>query len=372
MDKEIDFFKISIYMYIFAELIFTYSALRELLGDTCAQYGQLLKHSAMIILVIGIVQKYIECIKIKYLIIGLIFLALAYFIEYSINRGSNFLMLILLIIGIANLNINKYINSFIIAFETSACIILLLNLLGIIDGTFGFAHKNTFGMIALTIVTMQFYKVKFRLSITQILFYSFISYFTFVVVKSRTAALLILVSIIIAVLNRIICDKRKKKVFIITLLVISLMVVIFFIYCALMYSDNPEKYRDINDLFSNRIYLASRYIDMYNIQLFGRYLSHYSEVSSLQEYLYLDCSYINIVLTYGSIFTTIFTCVYFKLVFNCIKTEKYEVVFCLIIHIFYGCSELYLYSFISNFALLYYSQFKELRNVNLIKSGEII
>ncbi|MBE5889733.1 MAG: hypothetical protein E7282_02065 [Lachnospiraceae bacterium] len=111
------------------------------------------------------------------------------------------------------------------------------------------------------------------------------------------------------------------------------------------YRPESEIWVKINKLFSNRFVLSQSALSDYKITLFGQDITwngHYilSPTSSAEHpYNYVDCSYLQYLLSYGVVFLIIILALYSWGIYKCIKANNYWGVFVLLLVLVHSMTE---------------------------------
>lgn len=140
------------------------------------------------------------------------------------------------------------------------------------------------------------------LELTVYLLIDFIIYFE---TESRNSFILVIIFVVVfGCIKRFNCWNCDKRFAFVTALFYPLCAIIsVFLYCGI--SLQSQLGASLNSLLSNRLVLTQRAIDLYGIRPFGNPITWTApSVSSSgkydwSQYLYVDCSYVNILITYG-------------------------------------------------------------------------
>ncbi len=210
--------------------------------------------------------------------------------------------------------------------------------------TMGFDHANTFGC-ELMIVGIEFLyltrKSKNPLSLIVCLFFVVANY---VIARSRSSMIILSLAIIFFLIFKFKISILKNKpiqIFIRNSFLILTLVSfgLFFLYRL----GNPLAIK-LDSLFSSRIFLASHYLDVYGVNLFGNEILKSGLAGAYigdNWYYVLDMSFINFVLSYGIIGWLVFAYLFnitFKSLFN---EKKHGLVLVLLLVLIYGMMENY-------------------------------
>ncbi len=226
---------------------------------------------------------------------------------------------------------------------------------GVIRIAYGFNHPNTFGYFLLItffeIVYLISEKINFKKILIIFLLSGVVFYFTDKA-GSRTSMQCLTIFLVLLVIKYVFdkLDKYRKKKLEKNNIVLYLLFIIFTLAsfgCTIMYKNNNDLMMQINELLSDRLYLQSMFVSLYDINLLGNKIEYFST---------LDNSYMRVVLNYG-----IFGWVLFNYIFNLNfkysnKDKNYSyltiIFFVLLI---YGVMEFYIIRPALNIFLVYFA-----------------
>ncbi len=113
----------------------------------------------------------------------------------------------------------------------------------------------------------------------------------------------------------------------------------------LAYNPNSAIWVKVNKLFSGRFVLSQSALDNYQITLFGQDITwngHYilsPTPTADKPYNYVDCSYLQFLLSYGAVFLLIILALYSWGIYKCIKANNYWGVFVLLLVLVHALTE---------------------------------
>lgn len=227
---------------------------------------------------------------------------------------------------------------------------------------FGFGHPNSFGMM-LTMVSLELMLVTRK---NKIRFISYIVSITLLVAnyytcKSRTSLIILAAGITCFVLMDLKVNLLKLKFF--QFLSRNLFLILLAISFSLVfaYEGGTGLGLKLDTIFSTRLSLASHYLDLYKINLFGNdaIISNVPYEYEGVFYYTVDMVYIFIPIIYGIVGTLIYASLYNITFRKLFKKEKYHHAILLILMLFYGIMEmgLYKYQFNTFMVLISYAVF---------------
>lgn len=307
-------------IYIIAFSIFIISAVLETTMFNAylrPKVHLILRILSIIIILVKVIAFDIFGLKqlIKYLIFGS-----CVCLVYIFSGYTNLLYLTIILLGANNVSLKKIIKTYLIITTVIIISAIISSKLGIIENlryfradgrirqSFGIVYPTDFASHIFYLILSYCYVKKGKLSYYNI--------FTFVIL-----ALLLLyycdtrldsISIVIAILAFLFFDNSKKIGGVKKLiLVYSLLIcIIISVGATMLY----KKYQytslmvSINEVLSGRLSLGSVGIDNYGFSAFGQQVimnGNGGKINPVDNYFFIDCSYISIALKYGVIFFAI-------------------------------------------------------------------
>ncbi len=155
---------------------------------------------------------------------------------------------------------------------------------------------------------------------------------------------------LIAIVTYYFCDTRLDSILIFVITIISLLykynkinfknvfvkygLVFAFLICEVVsiylsinYDSTNEVYVQMNKLLSSRLRIGNMMYNDYGVNLFGQYIDDHgaggSVVFQYDEYNYIDCSYLRILLKYGLLISIIITIINIFMAKKLYKTQNY-------------------------------------------------
>ena len=282
----------------------------------------------------------------KSIIMITVFLILSLIMSSISKRMDIYLMLI---IGLAFRDID--VDSFLIRDAITKTIITLIIInkalsTMTLDASFfntrqalGFGHPNSLGMM-MTLIAVEIMTVSRKKKVTSLLSYLFsiailmVNYF---VCQSRTSFIVLTIALVCFVLLQFKVNIMKFKLvqFIVrNLYLICTGVSVLLIY---IYKTGSQLGIKLNQLFSTRLSLASHYLDLYKLNLFGNNPTISNEPFWYEDVFYyvVDMGYIWIPLIYGVVGALLFALIYNLAIKKLFKNNQYHYVVLLILMFVY-------------------------------------
>lgn len=213
-----------------------------------------------------------------------------------------------------------------------------------IRNAFGFYHPNTFGMYVMMIFLDYLYLNKEK-KIRNIIFAIFVSIFIHYTSDTRSAIYCIMGISILLLLEKLLIRVIQIKPIKFILNNLYLFLLCFSIVTTLLYCSKTDFSIQLNQFFSNRLYLQSIFWKNYKLSLFGnKIIYNYT----------LDNGYIKLLLNYGLLATIFYGYIYNKTLKKTYLFNNYIVYFIILILLFFNVAEssmLYVYF---NIFILYF------------------
>ena len=230
------------------------------------------------------------------------------------SNDTTILLLFLIILSLKNIDLIKLLK-----FDISLkiMIIILLYILskfgmtnegiffrdGIMRYAFGFTQPNTFGDIVASVIIEYIYINQNRMNIIKSICILSISLLVSHYSDSRTSLVISLIIILCCIfkdtlINKIIYKKPMKFIIENSWIIFTLITILF----TILYQNNNSFGIWINDALSNRIKYIIRFLNNYNIKLFGNKLVFVYSLTARTTgltYAVLDNAYIRMILQYG-------------------------------------------------------------------------
>lgn len=327
-----------------------------------------------VVLVISCILKMLKMRK-KELLIALICISISA-ISYAIVDSNYILLIMLFCISLKNIDFNHFVKLDFVLKIIFLLIIVSLFYLGftenyylyrsdeIIRKSMGFSHPNVFGTYIFSICSEFIYlyynhKQKALKYIVMLVLGIVVWYFC----NSRTAIFGITLLAFIAFLyDKGIISKLMKNKKIISMVKTSfvLFTLITFLF-VLLYNQRNTVALKINNLVSNRLYMASYYTQKYDVNLFGTDIEllgtkQATEENKKSKARILDNSYAMIILNYGMAVYAMLVYLYYQSNKRAIQEKNYILVFIMLLFCIYGLMENVLIFLQYNVFLLYLFQ----------------
>lgn len=296
----------------------------------------------------------------------LIFLSIVLLISVK-NINLNFLVMIMFIIASQNIDLEKFLKTDLI-FKTFMFVFIVLSCaVGIIENyraeingnvkmSFGFGHPNVYCFYLFTILLEYMYVNFYKLRLSNISGIILIFLFAYVTGAARTSCISFVMTLFLYIVAKkkrnLVCS--KSGVFMIISAIVAIAVLSF--VSVRLYMKNPVKMEKYNEILTGRLYLASEFLKIYDINLFGHDVITVGARAAAQQHtvpMILDNAYIRCVLFYGVIFSALIFILYAKKIIYCARKLDPRWI-CLASFFFVsGFAESYLINIFYNVTLLF-------------------
>lgn len=334
--------------YILIVFSYMFSSVKEI-GNYCESIQK-----ASIILLTGNILIQSKKYTRNQLIIVLI-ITTALFASYFVAKSRTLLMVWLLIAISKNIELKKFIKYDLLIRILFLAIVVALYFAGGTDNYFmyrsngtirssmGVAHPNDFGAYLMIICFDYIYLKQNNIKVIDYFILVAVSFIISFFSDSKTSqfSILLLVSIIIITninKNRIF----EKKIVQIIIKNIFVILTIFIICMSTMYKNNSEISKRFNKVFSNRVSLASKTLENYDIKLFGnsiKFITTKEALETKKTAYVLDNAYMNILMVYGIVAYLISMIASYLLNRKLLLEKEYKLLSIFIVLYFYGFNE---------------------------------
>lgn len=291
----------------------------------------ILRILSMIIILVKVIAFDIFSFKqlINYLIFGSCLCLI-----YTFSGYTNLLYLAIILLGAKNVSLKKIVKTYFIITVVIIISAIISSKLGIIENlqyfrsdgkmrqAFGSVYPTDFASHIFYLILSYCYIKKGRLSYCNMATFTILALFLFYYCDARLDS----ISIIITILAFLFFDNRKKIVMVKKLILvyafpicILISIVVTMLYKKYQYTPLMAS---LNELLSGRLSLGSIGIDTYGFSAFGQQIimnGNGGKIQPVDNYFFIDCSYLSIALKYGVIFLTII-CIIF--IITCKKYIK--------------------------------------------------
>lgn len=246
--------------------------------------------------------------------------------------------------------------------------IILLYFLGVIDNntmyrgtelrqSLGFSHPNQLGLRIFQWTACSVYLADGKhIGILGVILYALLGVFVYLVPNSQSAsACLLLFMIGILFLQKLEKQAKWKKRFAGFLILGSLMTNLGSVCLSLFDISKYPFLKKIDALLSIRFSAGHRVYELYGIKWLGQmaYVSEKErEAAKITETLYLDNSYMTLLIRYGFLVYLLFSICFFLLLWKLYRLEKYELLMILAVYSVYGIMENSVYMMTHNIFIL--------------------
>lgn len=290
---------------------------------------------------------------------------------YFTSGKEGFLFSALAIVGIKNVSTNKI-------YKLTGCIGLiifgskvLLSSLGIIeqysrdiiryDGKswmyvkrigLGYEYSNIMYVILFTLICIYIYIYYDKLNNLGLLMLFSIFFIVYKFSYCRTGFMCGIILLLLIFLQKNLNIFRFRIVKLISSWSYILCFAVNFL-TSYYYEPNNIFFAKLNSLLSGRLALGKQFLDIYKIKLFGQKIVYNT---SSNDYMVLDATYINMLLSYGLVATIIFLIVNTYLIRKLLKHNKIIEVILLVSYSVYGLSETFLPNLFLNMSMIFLSE----------------
>lgn len=371
-------------LYIFSYFIFTASEYSYKLNGVALfhieQYGIIL-----VLLFTILINKYDRYTLLKYLMFALFSLLMQIH-----STDKTLLILTLFVMSSRGLTFKKIIKLDMIVKATILFLVVGSCLLGIIDNysadingtfkqSFGFSHPNNLGGLCY-IILCEFMMLNWKdLKLRHFVCIICLGFGVILISGSRTMGYTFFLIYFLLLLYR--HFPRLYTLKLIRLLFIIAMPVMFFTSFTLvkMYDEHNKLAIKLNDILTTRISLASNFLKMYDVKLWGQEVEMISTRAAEKLHvrpMILDNAYVKGTLLYGLLFMIFLTIAYMLLMNYFFKAKKVEYAIFSLYFILIGIGESYMLNIVFNTTLLLIiehtiEKFSLLDIINDIRNGRM-
>lgn len=312
-------------------------------------------------------------------------------INMRVTHSITILQIVIFSFGLRRMEFKKIVKMFYLSFILSTGFIMLGRILGVFKSisydtelsglkeSFGFILPNTAGIVFLAIIIITLYLNNKNWNLKEIFFLIVMSVLLFTT-GARTSELLMILAIFMYLLlkNHFINNFVSKHLIGIIMMVLIFSILFSYITSLMMqYTDYNSIIYKLDYLLSGRLRLGSQFIQMYGVTFWGQNVI-YTLVDSNQRWwsiaqtMWLDNSYLKVIVNYGFIWLIIFSIG----MFNVSKKAKYAgdtyVVIPIVIMLLLGISEatalsswydFVLFSLVSEFNSTQIHQRRRIKNI---------
>lgn len=191
-----------------------------------------------------------------------------------------------------------------------------------------------------------------KISLLKLLFVWLSGYVMYRYTGSRTGLLVLDILVVMLFLlanKRIYCNK------VVRLLCVNSPIIGFALSFLMSFSYNkiPMLYK-INNMLQGRLELGHRYLNVYNVKLFGQ---HIFEDFSANNYWCLDCAYLDMLLCYGVVFSLLWLVLTRNVLKWLYQENRYIEIATIIAYSVYGISETFLPNGFLNISIFLYAEY---------------
>ena len=111
------------------------------------------------------------------------------------------------------------------------------------------------------------------------------------------------------------------------------------VWFAYHYTSGSSVMQKLNEITTNRLYLSNKAVHMYRIRPFGNYIEWVTTPTETSDYMYVDSSFVQILLQYGSVAFTYILCLFTLLLRYYVRKRDDVSVICLLMIALHSITE---------------------------------
>ena len=242
---------------------------------------------------------------------------------YIFSTYNNIFDLFFLLLGAKKIEPNKIIKTYFIVALFLMIITFISSKIGIIENlqyyrpqngkmreAFGTIYPTDFGAHVFYLVLSYCYIKRKSISLGNIIVFILMSLFLIEYCDARLDAICIMLACVLFVINRLNSKLYLSKISKYILRNSIIFAAIISIGITILYNMNPNNLTllSLNKFLSDRLQLGSMAIDNYGFSIFGQHIltnGYGGSTDYLENYFFIDCSYLSIALRNGILFLTI-------------------------------------------------------------------
>lgn len=316
-------------------------------------------------------EKNISINNVIFLIIGILVLVL--------GKNPELLIVFFIVNSARDLELKKIAKIGLIIYAVLFAITVILSYFGILPNwmyyrqelkrySLGFIYPTDLMSVYVTITLLYFYVRNTKAKYIELVILEAIAIALFSFTNGRLGLIMVTMILLLLALIKIISDTKLadkikinsiklKKVLAFLIKCIPIILLIGSVLISVLYQYNIEIINKINYVISERISLNSRAFTEYPIKLFG------SDVTwnglggkynvSVQDYNYVDMSYVRIIFDYGIIGAIFILYAYIDAIEHCIEKDEKWILACILIILVWSIIEPVIFSMSRNLFLIY-------------------
>lgn len=241
-------------------------------------------------------------------------------------KDTTFLYMFILCVGCYGVNSENIVKLHFYSRLTALIIIIGLSLLGIIpdlvflrDGiarhSFGISYPTNFASHVFYLFISYLFLKKERPKFKTLIFSLLIAFLLLKFTDARLDSFLIFISVLLFYIAGLNSSKNIKKIFYVVGIIVFPILLILIFYINKIYTPNNAILKNLNKLMSNRLSIGNDTINRFPINLFGNKITQVgnggiqglNRNSLVDQYYYIDSSYIRLIYMQGIISTIIVT-----------------------------------------------------------------
>lgn len=195
----------------------------------------------------------------------------------------------------------------------------------------GFDWTTTPAML-LTFISLEYYYLRDKsIKLIELIVVIIANYLIYVYTDARMCFLIICLASLIIFLYRFSFNFNKKIMNRLAIISVTFPTIICIISLCIhaFYSSSNGLLGKLNSLLSGRLALGRTALDTYEISFFGQFIKWVgnTQQSTVLEYNYVDCSYLQILLSYGIVLLLFVICVYSYILYAATRKKHiYEII----------------------------------------------
>lgn len=279
-------------------------------------------------------------------------LALLVIMVTLVSKSSYLIIFTLILFSYRNISFEKIVNRIKTSVEIVFYSLIILTTLKILpDWTYrrdystlrhslGFFYPTMLSTSYLYIMMLEFYVQKRAIKYIDILTYALICSFVYLLSDSRTGYIIALVLVVIMVINKTFNFRIKHKLGKVVLSIFPFIMILITVITCFGYYYKIPIFIQINRLLSNRLYYSVKGISEWGVSLFGKKLTMYGwggygymQTPVGFHYNYIDNEFIQILLSYGVLYTIILFVFYSRTIRKSIEDGNNELLVILILYL---------------------------------------
>ncbi len=286
---------------------------------------------AMIVCIVILIAKLLlEKHTRRFLLIFLLAICLAITIAISTNKlfdGLTIISTIMLIVSVKNINFRKVLVFWSVSIFLFMLFVFILLKLGIIENTLriqlggryrfsqGYQFVSLGANYLFHITLVYLYLRKNRVRFLEIMLLGIVNYYFYINTDTKSAFFLSILALIVVYLFR--NKELNQRTLKVTGIIVWTAGVIVPVVLTYFYNPSIKFFQILNTTLTGRLSLGHKTMSLYGVDLFGQRIDwelQQRSTSVFDNYLYVDSSFVNILLHYGVILLFVIWLSYYLLI----------------------------------------------------------